>query len=195
MTDYTDFFDEESTEGFYGNMLGPPVAVADTPAPTATSNIDTIRARLPELWAEHKANRCQCPACKESHQKQPGRKRDPITGHGCTVGLAQWNEFVAAKNELLELLPHGEPDSYVVGCRCELCAAAHAVGKVPAGVVHGLMAYRKYKCTCDVCRAASAAYRKELRATREVQQRRLMEIQRAEIEALRAALRAARGNG
>ena len=182
-----DTFDpwDDTVEGYYDDFVAPPPA-PEPADPEPTNAIATIRARLPELWAEHKAARCQCPDCVISHRKQPGKKRDPITGHGCPLGLQQWQEFAAAKADLLGLLPHGQPDSYVVGCRCERCTAAHAEGKVPSGAVHGLDCYRKYACKCEVCRAASAAYQRDRRAQKAATEQRL----RMEIEALRAALKA-----
>ena len=60
---------------------------------------------------------------------------------------------------------HGKSATYIAGCRCSLCRAAHAArilrqqhrraGQDHSLIEHGKSGYSNHGCRCDVCNAAN----------------------------------------
>ena len=192
MPDIIDPWDD-TVEGYYDGAVHPPHKEMAEPAlPTAkAADLAGYRARCAQLWVDYRAGWCECEVCLVAHKPQPGKKRDPITGNGCPLGAAQWRllqaNLAAARDEFL---PHGHPETARRGCVCDACKAVKEAGKLPPGVPHGLRAYQKYNCKCEVCKAASAAYRKDMRERKAATERGQLQMLQAELEALRAALKA-----
>lgn len=103
-------------------------AVTVNPAETKMDEaLDEYERRNIAQWDRYRRGRCQCDPCVASHKPQPGVKRDPLTGHGCPVGLEQWHAHQDRLTEIREeTLPHGHPVTYKKGCRCQECADAAA---------------------------------------------------------------------
>lgn len=198
---------DDTQPGYYDNAVQPAQREPTEPVPPTAKTVDltAYQARCAQLWVDYRAGWCECDLCLIAHKPQPGKKRDPITGNGCKDGAEQWGQHQANLNAARdEFLPHGHPETARRGCKCAPCVAAREAGTLPPGVAHGLVGYQRYNCKCEVCKLASAAYRKEMRdrkaaveqaqaavaAARDRQQRLEIERLRQEINALRA-----RGNG